>query len=220
MAETSLYPPIKRFLEQSGFDVKGEVHGCDVVAVRADAPRVLTVVEMKLGFSLELLLQATDRLRLADEVWMAVPATTRGRDRDRRVHRLCRLLGLGLMAVSASRDRVDVLVEPGPYQPRLDAKKRARLFREHAHRRGDPSPGGSTRAPVMTAYRQRALACAALLRAGSSRPKELRAVAPDAGSILLRNVYGWFERTGRGEYRLSAGGEAALLRWPEGEARA
>jgi hypothetical protein len=66
----------------------------------------------------------------------------------------------------------------------------------------------------MTAYRQQALACAALLKVGPGRPKELRAVAPDAGSILLRNVYGWFERTGRGVYQLTSAGEAALERWP------
>ena len=71
-----------------------------------------------------------------------------------------------------------------------------------------------TRQPIMTAYRQQALACAALLRSGLSRPAELRAVAPDAGQILLRNVYGWFERQGRGVYRLTAAGEAALDRWP------
>jgi hypothetical protein len=66
----------------------------------------------------------------------------------------------------------------------------------------------------MTAYRQRALTCAALLRAGARRPRDLRAEAPDAGAILLRNVYGWFERTGRGEYRLTGAGEAALRRSP------
>jgi len=66
----------------------------------------------------------------------------------------------------------------------------------------------------MTAYRQQALACAARLYAGPSRPRELRTVAPDAGKILLRNVYGWFERTQRGVYRLTTVGEAALRRWP------
>jgi hypothetical protein len=35
-------------------------------------------------------------------------------------------------------------------------------------------------------------------------------VAPDAGRILLRNVYGWFERTQPGTYRLTGLGEAAL----------
>jgi hypothetical protein len=170
---------------------------------------------MKLGFNLDLLLQATDRMRAADEVWLAVPATRRGRDRDPRVHRLCRLIGFGLLAVNAARDRVEVLVEPGPYRPRPDQHRRMRLLREHARRGGDPSPGGSTRQPVMTAYRQQALACAGLLRAGPGRPRDLRTAAPDAGLILLRNVYGWFERTQRGVYRLTALGEAALQRWPD-----
>ena len=66
----------------------------------------------------------------------------------------------------------------------------------------------------MTAYRQQALACAALLQAGPGRPRDLRAVAPGAGRILLRNVYGWFQRTERGVYQLTALGDAALQRWP------
>jgi len=65
----------------------------------------------------------------------------------------------------------------------------------------------------MTAYRQQALACAALLRGGPGRPRDLQAIAPEAGKILLRNVYGWFERTQRGVYRLTDAGEAALQRW-------
>jgi hypothetical protein len=91
MSETTLYPAVKRFLEAASFDVKGEVKGCDIVAVRAAEGLTLTIVEMKLGFTLDLLLQVTDRMRAADEVWLAVPATRRGRDRDPRVHRLCRL---------------------------------------------------------------------------------------------------------------------------------
>src|SRR5580658_7498142 len=136
MLETSLYPVVKRFLEAAGFQVKGEVKGCDVVAVRdgvvQDGPipdgqkLKLVIVEMKLGFSLDLLLQAIDRMRTADEVWLAVPATRRGRDRDPRVHRLCRLMGFGLLAVNATRDRVEVLAEPGPYRPRPDQRRRAR----------------------------------------------------------------------------------------------
>jgi hypothetical protein len=214
MSETALYPAVKRFLEAAGFHVKGEVNGCDVVAVRHAERLQLAIVEMKLGFNLDLLLQATDRLRAADEVWLAVPATRRGRDRDSRVHRLCRLIGFGLLAVDVARDRVEVLAEPGPYRPRADHRRRTRLLSEHARRQGDPSPGGTTRQPVMTAYRQQALACAALLRQGPARPRDLRATAPDAAGILLRNVYGWFERTQRGVYRLTDLGVAALQRWP------
>src|SRR5215471_10610716 len=36
--ETSLYVPVKRFLETLGFDVKGEVCGCDLVAIRGEEP--------------------------------------------------------------------------------------------------------------------------------------------------------------------------------------
>ena len=214
MPETALYPTVKRFMEAAGFEVKGEVCGCDIVAVRNEEPSRLAIVEMKLGLNLDLLLQVTDRCRIADEVWMAVPATRRGRDRDPRVHRLCRLLGFGLMTVNAARERVEVLVDPGPYRPRRDHRRRVHLLVEHGRRRGDPSPGGGTRQPVMTAYRQQALACAALLRGGPGRPSELRSAAPDAGKILLQNVYGWFERTQRGVYQLTADGEAALQRWP------
>jgi hypothetical protein len=47
--EASLYPVVKSFLEGAGFSVKGEVNGCDVVAVREHAQLRLAVVEMKLG---------------------------------------------------------------------------------------------------------------------------------------------------------------------------
>ena len=65
----------------------------------------------------------------------------------------------------------------------------------------------------MTAYRQQALACAAALLGGPARPRELKPSLPDAPSILLRNVYGWFVRVERGLYALSDGGRRALVRW-------
>ena len=211
--ETALYPPLKAFLEAQGFTVKGEICSCDIVAVRGEEPPLLVIVEMKLSFTLELLLQAVDRMAVADEVWLAVTASRRGRDRDRRVHRLCRLLGLGLLTVNVSSGLVSIVAEPEPYRPRVNARKRQRILKEHGARRGDPATGGSTRQPIMTAYRQRALACAAGLQAGPLRPRDLRAVASDAGTILLRNVYGWFERIEPGVYRLGPAGEAAVILW-------
>jgi hypothetical protein len=195
--------------------VKGEVCGCDIVAVRGAEPPVLVITELKLGLSLELVLQGVDRSRAADEVWLAVPATRRGRDRDRRVHRLCRLLGFGLLAVHVGRECVEVLAEPAPYRPRPNLPQRWRILKEHAARRGDPARGGSTQQPIMTAYRQQALACATALQAGPLRPRDLRPVAPDAGRILLRNVYGWFERVEPGLYRLAERGVSALRHWTQ-----
>ena len=211
--ETSLHAAVKEHLERSGYEAKGEVGGCDIVAVRPGEPPFLVITELKLGFTLDLVLQGVDRLAVADEVWLAVRATGRGRDRDGRTRKLCPLLGFGLLAVDPFRRSVEVLAEPGPCRPRPDAKRRGRLLEEHRRRRGDPALGGSSRTPVVTAYRQRALSCAAALRQGPRRPRDLREAAPDAATILLRNVYGWFEREGRGVYRLAPAGAAALLRW-------
>jgi hypothetical protein len=211
--ETSLYPAVKAFLEAQGFTVKGEIRGCDIVGVRDGDPPVLVICELKNMLSLELVLQGIDRMRTADDVWLAVAATRKGRDRDSRAHRLCRMLGFGLLTVNPARSRVDILVHPEPYRPRPNKPERKRLLNEHAKRRGDPTGGGSTRQPIMTAYRQQALDCAAALREGPKKPRELRPVAPDAASILQRNVYGWFERIERGIYQLTEPGEAALKRW-------
>ena len=211
--ETSLYTAVKTHLERLGYEAKGEVCGCDIVAVRPGEPPFLVITELKMGFTLDLVLQGVDRLAAADEVWLAVRSSRRGRDRDRRAHKLCRLLGFGLLAVDAARHAVEVLAEPAAYRPRPNLKRRALLLREHDRRRGDPTPGGASRSPIMTAYRQQALACAAALGEGPRRPRDLKAIAPDAGRILLRNVYGWFERAERGVYRLTASGRQAILLW-------
>ena len=144
--ETSLYLPVKRFLEGLGFEVKGEVCGCDLAALDRGTPAALIIGELKLSFTLELVLQAVDRSAACDEVWLAVRASARGRGResDPRVKKLCRLLGLGLLTVFSSGN-VEVLVEPVPWRPRRDAKRRSKIVDEHRRRKGDPASGGSTR---------------------------------------------------------------------------
>lgn len=217
--ETTLYLPVKRFLEGLGFEVKGEIRSCDIVALdraalHAGLPCAVVICELKLAFTLELVLQAVDRMAACDDVWLAVRASRRGRGReaDSRVKKLCRLLGLGLLAVTAS-GHVDVIVEPGPWTPRRDAKRRSRIVEEHRRRQGDPASGGSTRQPIMTAYRQQALACAAAMAAAPARPRDLKKTLPDAPKILQRNVYGWFVKVERGVYTLSDTGQQALVRW-------
>ena len=98
MRETDLYPAIKSFLEVRGFEVKAEVNGCDVVARRGVESPV--IVELKLGFTLQLIYQAIDRLALADQVYIAVARAKRGLPVE--AVKLCRRLGLGLIIVAAS----------------------------------------------------------------------------------------------------------------------
>lgn len=212
--ESGLYLPVKRFLETLGFEAKGEICGCDVVALRDAEPAAVVICELKQTFTLELVLQAVDRTAFCDEVWVAVRASRRGRGResDPRVKKLCRFLGLGLLSVFPS-GKIEVQVEPVPWRPRRDAKRRSRIVDEHRRRVGDPAAGGSTRIPIMTVYRQQALACAAAMAQAPARPRDLKVQVPDAPKILQRNVYGWFVRLERGVYGLTDRGREALVRW-------
>lgn len=212
--ETSLYLPVKRHLESLGYAVKGEIGRCDLVALREDDPSVVVIGELKLAFNLELVLQGVDRMRLGDEIWLAAPLSKRGKGResDSRYRNLCRHLGFGLLGVAAS-GAVEVLLSPTSPPPRKNVRMRSRLVDEHKKRRGDPMAGGSTRAPVMTAYRQQALACAAAMTAEPRRPRDLKPTVPDAPKILSRNVYGWFERADRGVYALTDTGRLAVQKW-------
>lgn len=213
--ETALYLPIKSFLEAAGYAVKGEIGGCDLVGLTDGEPPVVVICELKMTFNLELILQAVDRAAASDEVWIAarVSAKGKGREGDRRFRDLCRRLGFGMLAVS-DNDLVDIIVSPVAPMPRKNARRRSRLVDEHRRRKGDPALGGSTRKPIMTAYRQQALACAAAIKSGVQRPKDMREAAPKAPQILRDNVYGWFERIDRGIYALTELGTEALKRWP------
>ena len=220
--EAALYPPVKAFLERQGYEVKGEVRGCDLVARRGDEPPV--IVELKLRFNLPLILQGIDRLALTERVYLAVP---RARAQARRgalaperpeIRKLCRRLGLGLMLIGLSRKTVEILEEPVPYRPRQAKLRALRLAEEFSRRIGDANVGGAVGVPLVTAYRQDALRCArAIALCGPMRVGALRAMAdvPRAARILQRNVYGWFDRIVRGTYSLTSEGDQALSRFAD-----
>ena len=214
--ETSLYLPVKAFLERAGYCVKGEVGGCDIVGLSDADPPVVVICELKMTFNLELILQAVDRAAISDEVWIAakISAKGKGREADKRYRDLCRRLGIGMLGISDQGD-VSVIVGSVSPMPRTNSKRRSRVMLEHRKRRGDPALGGSTRIPVMTAYRQQALGCAAALALGPLRVRDVRVSVPEAGKILQSNVYGWFERIDRGIYGLTESGHLALLQWPQ-----
>jgi hypothetical protein len=205
LPETSLYAPVKALLEDQGYTVKGEINGCDIVAVRGDEPPV--VVELKKTFGLGLVFQGIDRLRMTDAVYVAVGTWP---TRQPEARRLCRRLGLGLIVVT--HGRAEVVVDPEPYRPRRDRRRTGALLREHHRRVGDPTEGGSMRRPIMTAYRQEAMRCAELLAGGPMSLRAMRAAGdvPNAGRILRDNVYGWFERVERGTYGLTPRGADGL----------
>lgn len=219
MPETDLYQPIKSFLERQGYSVKSEVKSCDVVAVRGEEPPV--IVELKTKLTLPLILQGIDRQAMTDAVYIAT-GPLRGSRRTsiwgrhrRQILGLCKRLGLGLMSVEGKSEatrRVEVHLDPLPYQPRKNTRRKSMLLGEFEHRVGDPNMGGSTRRPLITAYRQDALRCVKYLEgSGEAKLSEIRtATAVErASGILQKDVYGWFQRVDRGIYTLSPKGAAA-----------
>ncbi|MFD0590807.1 DUF2161 family putative PD-(D/E)XK-type phosphodiesterase [Paenibacillus sp. GCM10027627] len=221
--EEELYEPIKRYYEQKGYSVKSEVLHCDLVAVHPERDHTV-IVEMKKTFTLALLLQGIERLRINGEVVLAVE---RNRKKSGAVNQrfgdlaeLCRMLGVGLMTVTFYKTKppfIEFLCEPGEPPIRgLRHRKRQRMLMEFKERSGDYNVGGSTGRKLVTAFRERALRCAFVLnKKGPSAPREVAAATgySRSGELLRANYYGWFQRLERGKYGLLPEGEQALAEY-------
>ena len=201
LLESDLYGPVRSYLEGLGYDVKGEVKDCDIAAVRDGE---LIVVELKRGFTLELVFQAMDRQRVADGVYVAVPLPKRGYMDPRvpEMRSLCRRLELGLIFVgftSRGAGQVDVAVHPKEASaPRRDKKRRLAVLREHGDRTGSANTGGVSRKKFLTAYKEQALLAVRILRdRGPLTVADVKKLGgpPNAAAILGRNALGWFDRT-------------------------
>jgi hypothetical protein len=219
MPEADLYGPIKRFLEDQGYEVKGEIGPCDVVALRGEEPPV--VVELKERLTLALILQAVDRLSVSGSVYVAFRVgkghAGSWRKRRKRVLSLLRRLGLGLLTVSMNGQVIPVL-DPAPYRPRANARRRHHLLKEFSERVGDPEAGGSVSRRRLTVYRQHALRCAnELAEAGTLKLSVLRERTGvlRAGPIVRDNHYGWFQRVKTGYYALTPRGKRESAEWEE-----
>lgn len=219
LREADLYPDLKAYLMAQGYEVKAEIGACDLMARRGQEPAV--VVEMKLTFSLALVMQGVARQALFDDVYLAVPVAEKGwKLRYKDIIALCRRLGLGLLAVKPGQG-VEAHLDPAPYQPRKSKARAGRLLREFDRRVGDPNTGGTTGVKQMTAYRQDALRCLAGLQAGPRKSSDLaREIGVKRAATLMRHDhYGWFEHPARGVYALSPKGQAAWVEHSDERAR-
>lgn len=204
--------------------MRSEVRGCDVTATRADinGDDELIVIEMKRGLTVDLLIQGTQRQRVADSVYVAVPRSVRRRSgeeaaRWRGLEHLLKRLELGLILVSVEPDAppgVEVVFHPIRHDRKRAPAMRRAILKEIAGRSGDYNQGGQTKRPVVTAYREKSIHIACCLhRLGPLTPAALRALGTDekTQNILYKNVYNWFERQGQGLYALGSDGRTALL---------
>lgn len=227
LQEVDLYKPIKGYLESLGYEVKGEIKECDIVAKKADE---IIIIELKLSLNITLLLQAVDRFSVSDLVYIAVPKQcTIYKKKNKQVKKLIARLGLGLMVVDFPQTikskniqledncYVEVINDPKDYNPRKIKRKQAALLKEFSSRIGDTKKGGSTTKQVgQTAYRQRCIRVANYLSEHlSAKGADIKkAIAePQATTMMYQNYYGWFENISKGVYQLSEQGKTELPSW-------
>ncbi len=218
MKESDLYLPIKQFLESQNYEVKAEVLDCDVLAVRGEEAPV--VVELKLSFNLNVVLQAVERLSLTSKVYIGIPKQPGIQHKRRKpVFKVLKMLGLGLVVIDPKHETagVEVLIDPVEYKPRKSRHRKERLLGEFVRRVGDPNLGGAEkRKGIMTSYRQRAMSIGCYL--DEHGPTKASCIAQSlndskARNILYDDVYGWFERQSRGVYRVSPRGKREIADW-------
>ena len=221
--ESDLYEPIQKYFIKDGYEVYGEVKGCDIAAVKDDE---LVVIELKLTLSVDLLVQATKRQRLTDLVYIAIPRPKYSL-RSKRWNDLCHLirrLELGFITVSMTgkRKRTDIIFHPTPFDRkksiRQNKRKKETVLKEIDGRSADFNVGGSSRKKIMTAYKENCIQIACYLeKFGPLSPKALRDMGTGmkTSSILTKNFYQWFERIKRGTYIISEKGKQELEEYPD-----
>lgn len=209
-AETDLYEPIKAHFAEKGFEVMGELRHTDLVA---RCGNVMVAVELKLKPSMKLLSQGLSRRRLTPLVCVAVerPEKVRRGSPFADFKAVTKELGLGLLLVSFGEAGALVQEVLAPKaRGKISPPARAKLEKEWAGRSGDHNKGGSARIPLITAYRERALAVAAILSAfGPLSPKAVSGYlgGGSVAALLRQDYYKWFSRLSPGLYGLSEAGK-------------
>lgn len=222
--ETDLYHPVCSMLKEKGYTVNSEVKGCDITAVKDDE---LIIVELKLSLNITLLVQAVQRQKLSELVYVAVLKPKRGiySSEWRGYQTLLRRLGIGLILVSLGDDGfsyAEVAADPVPFDMMrsmyANKKKKHSLLREIGGRSGDYNVGGSCRRKLVTVYRENSIHIACCIRKyGPGSPADIKKLASvgKTPSILSKNFYGWFEKVSRGVYGLTPSGYEAMEQYPE-----
>jgi len=205
LLEADLYPIIEKYLSAQGYTVKGEVCGCDLVAVKGDS---IIVGELKITFNIKLLYQAVRRLMITPQVYAIIfkPKARQKMSYWQMMKSLCRRLNIGLLVVDG--EKILTIAEPGPFTGKVLPRQKTKILREFHGRRVAKNVGGTTGVKQQTAYLESAIHISVLLK----KHKELKTTelvklgtSEKTAKILYHNHYGWFERIERGRYKLKTG---------------
>lgn len=208
--ETDLFLPVKKWLEDAGFSVQGEIGKIDVFGIKSTERGTLSVAaELKLRLNLDLVLQAFARSDRADIVYIVFPFKNQDLTA---LKKLCRHLGIGILLYQETKGELTEILPPMISKRLLANQKKKALIGEFHNRKLRTTQGG-TNGKVLSYYRETALSIGFLMqKKGSVSLRELRAYGvKNPEKYVYANYYGWFEKTEkRGHYRLSERGEAEL----------
>ncbi|MFA9397025.1 MAG: DUF2161 family putative PD-(D/E)XK-type phosphodiesterase [Clostridiaceae bacterium] len=225
MKECDLYLPIKNYLVENEYVVKGEVKSCDIAAIRGDE---LIIIELKKSLNMNLIIQGTLRQKIAESVYIAIPHPKESINSKKwkDIIYLLKRLELGLITVpfidgQPMEGRINIILHPKFNDRRKtinrNKKKKLAIIKEINNRNMD-TKGGVTRVKILTAYRETSIyiACC-LLHYNSLSPKQLKEIGTGdkTSSILNKNYYNWFDKVERGIYKLSETGINEIDNFPE-----
>lgn len=216
MKESDLYVLLEKYYTDLGYEVKGEVCGCDLVAVKGDD---LVIIELKKSFNVKLLYQAVRRLTATDNVYVAFlkPETRQPMSYWTMIKSLCRRLHIGAFVID--KGSIKCLSQPAPFLPKKSSVQAKKIFAEFSGRKASVNVGGVTGKKLETAYLENAIKIAVILSDNEARSAKQLAelgASEKAHSILYKNHYGWFEKKEKGIYRLKKGAPAEIReRYPK-----
>ncbi|TDT71467.1 hypothetical protein EV215_0842 [Hypnocyclicus thermotrophus] len=209
MNETELYKPIEKYFIEKGYIVKGEVKNCDLVALKEEE---LIVIEMKLSINLTLILQAIERQKVADYVYVATPKLPKNLQTRRKILTLLKRLNIGLFIIK--NNKLEEIISPfEEYNFYNNKSKRNKIKKEILTRKNNLNIGGTNKTKIITAYREQALFIAyVLLKYGNLSPKKIKKITKieKSGQILYTNFYNFYTHINRGVYGLSNNGKKYL----------
>ena len=205
MMESDLYTIVEKYYIAQGFSVKGEVCGCDLVAIREDK---IIIVELKKSFNVKLLYQGIRRLSATEYVYVAFfkPKTKQSISFWTMIKSLCRRLHIGAILVEDNNLRF--LLHPEMFQARKSTMQRKKILKEFHGRKVSENKGGITGQKLETAYLESAIKIAVILSengALSAKDLQIMGTSENTHTILYRNHYGWFEKKEKGIYFLKKG---------------
>ncbi len=213
MKESDIFYPLVSYFNQLGYEVFGEVLDCDVVVKKN---KELIIVEMKLNFNIKLIIQAIDRFKYSDKVYIAIQKPAKfNRKKRLELKKLCTMLGLGIFIIDLNNKLVEIeLLLESTNIHKIKQTKQKEIFKQLNDTKFNLNIGGVNQVKINTSYKEKCIYIACILtRCEIISAKQLKDefnFSENIYNVLYKNYYNWFEKVQHGFYKLTDLGFEAL----------